>query len=73
MKLRNIIMAAAAMAGVININAKETCKHAYLGQIQLFSPNGGSGGFFGHPQRGWRKAQSVAAHREIQRRKRRNA
>ena len=25
------------------------------------------------PQRGWRKAQSIAAHREIQRRKRRNA
>ena len=35
----------------------------------LQSTNGGS---FGNTTRGWRKAQSVSAHREIQRLKRRN-
>ena len=73
MKLRTIIMAAAALAGVVNLNAKETKQFKHLGPIQLFSPNGGSNGVFGRPQPGWRKAQSVAAHRETQRRKRRNA
>jgi len=60
---------AAKALSTAKVYERKTADKTLWRDVCLFS----QGESFGKPQRGWRKAQSRARHREIQRRHRRNA
>jgi hypothetical protein len=63
MKIKRIFAALFAIGG-----STSKRRAMGLGQMQLVAPQR-----YGTPVRGWRKVQSQTRHREIQRRRRRNA